>query len=64
MTQPDLKSAIDSAFVAEIEKIFGVFVANLETQGEPQATREFTAGFQSSLRAHQIATEVAGKLAK
>lgn len=62
MTQTDAKAAIDRTFAAQIEKLFGVFVINLETQAEPQAKTEFRKGFSFSIRAHALAIEIAGNI--
>lgn len=63
MTQTEAKSSIDKAFEDGIGRMFGVFVSNLETQSEADATREFRKGFEFHLRAHAIAAAVAEELA-
>lgn len=62
MTPADAKAAIDRAFAAQIEKLFGVFVVNLETQPEPQAKVEFRKGLGFSVHAHALAIEIAGNI--
>ena len=64
MTQDQIKTSIDKAFDAELDRLFGFFTTNLETQTEGQATKEFRKGFESALRAHAIATELAVELIK
>jgi hypothetical protein len=58
-TQPSIKDAIAQAFAAEIGKLFGMLVENLE-MNDPQALDHFTNG----MTAHQAAAGVADKLVK
>lgn len=64
MTQAQAKEAIDKAFTDEVSKLFVMFVANLGTQGESEAEKEFANGFKSALRAYQIAVATAEKMVK
>lgn len=62
MTQAQAKAAIDAAFAARVGQMFGVFISNLAQQSEQRATSEFQNGFENSLKAHAIATNLIEKL--
>jgi hypothetical protein len=61
MTQADAKAAVDAAFRDEVSKLFAMLVANLETQQESVAEKQFDTGFKFTLRAYQIAIAAAEK---
>jgi len=59
MTQAELKTTLDRAFGAEIDRLFGVFVSNLLTEEEQTAIEQFRKGLDVSLRAHAITISIA-----
>jgi hypothetical protein len=55
MEEDRASDAIDHAFYAQIEKLFGVLCANLVLQ-HPTASQEFVAGIHLAREAYPIAT--------